>query len=349
MLTGAPARLQAGLRRASERIRSAETFDALSEAAAGVRMLAGSLLVHGMGAEPLTRVTTALNDALTRRAIDIAARRHAVAGEWCWIALGSEGRMEQTLATDQDNALILGEGAADKPAFLAFADEVNRALERAGIPLCRGDIMARNPRWCLTLEEWQAAFAGWVRSPDPDALLHAAIFFDLRAIAGARHLAGTLRGWLLARTGASAAFLHGMAVNALQARLPSGRLCDSAGDHETCRPGTIDLKKHGVRPLVDAARVWALARNLPQTGTADRLRAAARAGTPTQAEAARAIEALHFIQTLRLRHQHVERPAQGAENRVDPTTLDPRHRRILTASLQQVARLQDSLELDDRR
>jgi CBS domain-containing protein len=337
---------RASLRRAGERIRGADSYDALKEAAEDVRVLAKSLLVHGMGAEQLTQVVTALNDTLTQRVMDIASRRHGIEGEWCWIALGSEGRMEQTLATDQDNALILGEGAPDKSVFLAFADEVNRALDVAGFPLCKGDIMARNPRWCLTFAEWQEVFADWVRNPDPDALLHAAIFFDLRAISGESQLAGTLRDWLLARTAASPSFLRSMAQNALQTQPPIGLLRDFIPDDESAHPGTIDLKKYGVRPLVDAARVWALALKLPQTGTAERLRAAARAGTLPESEVSAAIEALRYIQTLRLRHQHLERPALGTENRINPDALNPLDRRILKASLRQVAKLQDRLKLD---
>ena len=74
--------------------------------------------------------------------------------------------MEQTLVTDQDNALIM-EGP--KEAFLEFADRVNRDLDACGFPLCKGDIMARNPRWCLTLQEWRSVFDGWIRNNDPGA------------------------------------------------------------------------------------------------------------------------------------------------------------------------------------
>jgi CBS domain-containing protein len=333
-------------RRASERIRGADSFDALTVAAADEQVLAKSLLVHGMGAEQLTQVVTALNDTLTQRLMDVAARHHGIAGRWCWIALGSEGRMEQTLATDQDNALILDDGAPDKARFIAFADEVNQALDAAGFPFCKGDIMARNPRWCLTLAAWQTVFADWIRNPDPDALLHAAIFFDLRAIAGDGQLAGTLRDWLLERTASSPAFLRALAQNALQATPPIGLLRDFVTDDESDHPGTIDLKKYAVRPLVDAARVWALALKLPQTGTTERLRAAARAGTLPESEAAAVIEALHFIQTQRLRHQHLECPAPGAENRINPDALNPLDRRILEESLRQVAKLQQRLKLD---
>ena len=200
-------------------------------------------------------MVSALNDALTRRVIELAAARRSLAGAWCWLALGSEGRMEQTLVTDQDNALIV-EG--DPQSFLAFADQVNRDLDACGYPLCKGDIMARNPRWCLTPAQWRAAFDDWIRNTNPEALLHAGVFFDFRALAGEPRLAGTLRDAVLAQTQANRAFCHAMAQAALQARPPLGLLSDFSGDE-------LDLKLAGVRPFVDAARVLALSAGRAET------------------------------------------------------------------------------------
>jgi len=333
------------LRRTADRIRSAADDRALAEAALEVRELAGALLAQGFGAEHLTQVVSAMNDSVVARAVELAARRHPLAARHCWIALGSEGRMEQTLATDQDNALIL-ESAADKPAALALAAEANATLDACGFPLCKGDIMARNPKWCLTLEEWRAAFQDWIRNTDPEALMHSAIFFDLRALAGEPQFADELRNWLLERTAGSSAFLRGMAGNALQAKPPIGLLRDFVTDDAPEHPGTLDLKKLGARPFVDAARVWALAHRSAHTSTAERLRAAARAGVLPAGEADAAAEAFHFLQTLRLRHQHFGRPGAGAENRIDPGTLNALDRRILKEAFRHAAKLQERLRLD---
>jgi CBS domain-containing protein len=339
---------RASLRRAADRIRGANSVTALAEAAADIRLLARSLLVQGMGAEQLTEVVSALNDSLARRLIDMIAARHALPRGWCWIALGSEGRMEQTLATDQDNALILepGTSEAQRKPFLAFADEVNRALDACGFPLCKGDIMARNPKWCLPLEGWRAIFDGWIRNPDPKALLNAAIFFDLRPLAGETQLAGQLRDGLLAQTAGNPAFLRAMASNALQVRPPIGLLRDFVTDDSKEFPNTLDLKMLGVRPYVDAARVWALAHRLAGTGTAERLRGAAKAGAMPEQEAADACAAFHFIQALRLRHQHLEQPAPGGENRIDPDALNALDRRLLKETFRQTGKLQERLRLD---
>jgi CBS domain-containing protein len=272
------------LQRTAERIQVAASAAELVDAAADIRGLLRNLLARGVAPEQLTAIASALNDALTHRLIDLRSNAHALHGHWCWLALGSEGRMEQTLVTDQDNALLFAD--AEKNRLLAFADEVNRALDAAGYPLCKGDIMARNPRWCLSSEEWRRVFDGWIRTPEPEALLSASIFFDFRPLAGEARLAGALRESVLAQTKANRGFLRALTENALRSRPPLGLLHDFSAD-------TLDLKASGARPFVDAARVLALAEGIAETSTARRLRAR---------DEAKAAEAFHFIQGLRLRH-----------------------------------------------
>lgn len=330
-------RLSAG--RVAKAIRRARDFAALTAAAGEVRELTAHLLAQGMNAAQLTALISSLNDALVQGAVDIAQARHDLPARYCWLAFGSEGRGEQTLATDQDNGLILDD-AADPARFLAFADEINRALERCGFPLCKGGVMAGNPRWCLTRTQWRGTFADWIRNPVPDALLNAAIFFDLRAIAGEVQFAQELREGILERSATTPAFLRAMAENALQGRPPLTLL----GGLET-QGGTFDLKAGG-RLFVDAARVWSLARRLPQTGTTERLSAAAAAGALPADEAAAASEAFRILQALRLRHQFVDHPAAGAENRVAPEALSPVDRRVLKEALRLGGQLQQRLRLD---
>jgi CBS domain-containing protein len=307
-----------GLRRTAERIRAAARLEQLIEAARDIRQLTRHLLAQGVAAGPLTAMVSALNDALTRRVIELAAARRSLAGAWCWLALGSEGRMEQTLVTDQDNALIV-EG--DPQSFLAFADQVNRDLDACGYPLCKGDIMARNPRWCLTPAQWRAAFDDWIRNTDPEALLHAGVFFDFRALAGEPRLAGALRDAVLEQTKANSAFCRAMAQAALQARPPLGLLSDFSDDE-------LDLKLAGVRPFVDAARVLALSAGRAETNTAARLQAAGEAT---------AADAFHYIQTLRLRRE---------SNRVRVAELNDIERRVLKGAFRQATLLQQRLALD---
>jgi CBS domain-containing protein len=307
-----------GMRRILERIQAASEVAQLAEAASDTRQLTSHLLAQGVDPGPLTSIVSALNDALTRRIIELAQERHRVAGAWCWLALGSEGRMEQTLVTDQDNALIIEEGKQD---FLAFADQVNRDLDACGFPLCKGDVMARNPHWCLTLPEWERVFEGWIANNNPQALLNASIFFDFRSLAGEPRLAGQLRATVLQRASSDRAFCRALAEVALQTRPPLGLIADFSSPE-------LDLKALGARIFVDAGRVLALSAASPETGTAARLQSV---GEKT------AVEAFHFLQTLRMRHgTNVLRPAEL--NEIDRT--------VLKAVFRQAALLQQRLKLD---
>ena len=340
------------LRRIAERIRGGGDVEAFARSAQDIRSLVRTLLAQGFGADQLTQVVSALNDSLTQRVIEVIAARHVLPGRWCWIALGSEGRIEQTLATDQDNALILdveGDPEAARSAYLAFADEVNRALDACGFPLCKGEIMARNPKWCLSLAEWRAVFDAWIRIPQPQALLNASIFFDFRALAGDGQLAGELRAWLLGETRTHDAFRRAMAENALRVRPPLGLLRDFVTDDDRDFPNTLDLKKFGARPIVDAARILALGHGVAETNTAARLLRAAQAGALPAAEAGAIVEAFHFVQILRLRHQHFGTDLRpGGENRIDPGSLNELDRRILKEAFRQAVKLQERMKLDYR-
>jgi len=316
----------------SQRIQGAAGLAELVAAAEAVRRLIRQLLAQGVAAEQLTAMASALNDALTRRLIALVAARHEMPARWCWIALGSEGRGEQTLATDQDNALIY----EDEPrALAAFAAEVNEGLAACGFPLCPGDVMARNPRWCLTLEDWRGVFRHWIQQPDGEALLNASIFFDLRALAGDARLAGELRDQVLAMARGNNLFFRALAQNALRIHLPLGVVRDFTTE-------SLDLKLYGALPFVEAARVLALANGIAETGTAARLRAASRAGALNAADAAAAVSAFHYVQTLRLRRQAL---GEGHPNRIAAAELNTVDRRVLREALRQAAMLQELLRI----
>jgi CBS domain-containing protein len=336
-----------GLAELTMEIRLAAEVQLLARLAGNIRRLTVRLVEQGVAPEQLTLFVSVLNDRLSQRVIEVVRKRHAWERiGWCWLAFGSEGRLEQTFSSDQDNGMVFeahGAPAAEaRTALLGFAREVNEALDACGFPLCKGNVMASNPELCLSLEEWKAKMGGWLETPDPKALLNSAICFDLRPLAGDSTLAQDLRGWLLARTRARPAFLRLMAQNALQAKPALGVLADFATEE-----GAVNLKLQGARPFVDAARVYALAFGLAQTATAERLRAAAVELRMDGAEMAAIVDAFFFIQKLRLRLQaQPERTAPERANRIDPDTLNGFERRSLKEALRQARRLQQRLALD---
>src|SRR5512146_2662181 len=199
-----------GLRQVGSAIRHAETLEVLQQAAADIRSMAHNMMAQGVAPEQLTQFISTFNDLLSARVVELEFKAAGLLGTplhagLCWIALGSEGRLEQTLNTDQDNAIIfeVPEGMdADqvRAQLLPVAKRINEALALCGFPLCKGEIMASNPKWCLSLEEWTRTFSGWISGGSPEALLHATIFFDFRALYGAHSLAEDLRNWLAGAT-----------------------------------------------------------------------------------------------------------------------------------------------------
>lgn len=336
------------MRQVIEGLRGADSLPELKRAADDIRRLTRNLLAQGVGAEPLTRTIASLNDLLTRRAIELVLVRHDLSGiDWCWLALGSEGRSEQTFATDQDNALLFeaadaAEAQRRRPALLAFAAEANTALDALGFPLCTGKVMASNPEFCLSVDEWKARFLDWIREPTPQALLSANIVFDFRPLFGNTSLADALRGWLLGYTQENRIFLRLMVQNALEIAPPLGLIRAFATDDDSTHKGTLDLKTRGTRLFVDVARVFALTHGISDTGTAARLRIAGKRLRVEDRHVAATIEAFHFLQLLRLRQQDLAGDHDHA-NRIDPNTLNEVEQRMLKEAFRQAKQLQRRL------
>lgn len=328
-------------------IRQAESGAQLERSSREIRALAREMLEQGAGAAQVTRMLSTLNDLLTRRIIDLEV---AAAGieevEFCWISMGSEGRHEQTLTSDQDNGIVFvppaGVDAGEmRECLLAPAERINRRLAECGFALCRGGIMASNPECCLSLSEWRQRFAEWIDRGDPKALLNASIFFDFRPLHGPVAGAEDLREWLRHYASGNSRFLLQLTENALTNAPPLGLVRDfvfAPGTH------TLDLKVNGVTPFVDAARILALSAGLAETNTAHRLQLAARAMKIDAGDVDAWTEALHFIQLLRLRHQSAQaRAGEPVDNLVDPDDLNELDRRILKESMRQARKLQQRL------
>jgi CBS domain-containing protein len=345
------------MRNVTQSIRLARDVPALRRCVDDIEALTDNLLAQGAAAEPLTHTITALNDALAQRLFELLLPRYprVASLSWCWLAVGSEGRREQTVATDQDNAIVFRAPVQDlepaRESLLEFARAANHALAELGFPLCVGNIMASNPECCLTLEEWRARFALWMREPTPAALLGANIFFDFRPLFGDATLAAALRQWLDATSGENKLFLRMLVANALQAEPPLGWI----RTFRTDAGETIDLKTHGTRIFVDAARAFALALAIPETNTSQRIRVAGRRLNRDERDIGATVEAYQFLQLLRLRAQRggVEPAAAGessdgrgprAPNRLDPYALNELDQRMLREAFRQARALQTHLD-----
>ncbi|AFL74059.1 DUF294 nucleotidyltransferase-like domain-containing protein [Thiocystis violascens] len=329
-------------------IGAARDLDAMTVAADRVRRRGAELFHAGMGVESLCQWMSGLNDLIGMRIVELIEDEFELPPvPWCWLVFGSEGRLEQTFATDQDNGLLFvppdpESTEALREAFLPFAQAVNRALHHCGFERCRGDIMAGNPNWCLSAAEWQQRFADWLWTPDPEALLHSTIFFDFRPLYGSSEPVDRLRAWLIAEAPSHGRFFHALAELALGAAPPLGWAGQFTFDRNRDFPHTIDLKLQGARYFMDAARLWSLKHGIWATSTAERLRAAGEARGRRREDTAAEVEAFHLIQRFRI-NQQLQSKDPDAVNRVDPDDLNELHRLMLKEAFRQARKLQTRL------
>ena len=302
--------------------------------AAAARLLAD----HDVDVLAVTQAIASVNDALTERLLRLGEQRLGPRPcEYAWLALGSHGRGEQVLSSDQDSALAYADGVEGAgPYFSSLAGLVVPALARAGLPLCDGGFMATG--WCRPLGELRTMFASWVDRPDPAALVRAEVFLDVRPVHGT--LSVEVLDRILLAGGSHGPFRAQMARAAVLFRPPLGlfgrlRTVDS----------TLDVKRAGTAAVVLLARLYALTGGSSARSTLRRLQAAADAGTMSRPGAADLAEAYRFLTALRLRTQ-VERVQAGLVPgnavRLDVLTADERAR--LRTVLRHVRDVQDATE-----
>jgi len=336
------------LKQVSTSIRGAADMETLKLVAQDIRRFARSLLSQGVQARQLTALISHLNDVLTQRLLELKALEHRVdLRRHCWLALGSEGRSEQTVATDQDNAIILANGtsATERDDLLAFARDVNLALDACGFPLCRGGVMAGEPACCLTFWDWSARFAHWIDHGGPQDLLNASIYFDLRPLAGNEQLALQLQQEVVESARRTPRFLKQMAQNALSHGAPLNWL----GGIDVDERGSIDLKLQGTAIFVEAARLYSLTYGNVVTSTRERLESTGTRIGLAPAEYQGWIGGFEFLQMLRLRVQLENAPPAEQANRLVVADLNDIDRRILKESLRVGRSLQQRLHLDYER
>jgi len=315
------------------------------------------IMLRGGGpVKQLVALITELNDRLTLRILKLVEQQmeHDGLGRrpatYSWIAFGSEGRREQTLHTDQDNALFFAnisarEEAEHKKWFLTFSERVVEYLVRSGIPRCPGNIMASNPQWCQSEDTWRAMFQEWIKEPNPESLLLTSIFFDFRPIYEGSGFPKALQEWLLKTIRKNRLFLRFLAKVALSNRPPLSLLkrivVEKSGEHKN----KLDLKMRGITPVVDAARVLSLDLGIKTQNTLERLDEINQRGVIDTGFHADLCEAYTFIVYLQI-SRHLDALAKGEEpdNFLDPASLNSLQRKMLKESFSVVNRLQETIE-----
>ncbi|MBU4033677.1 MAG: CBS domain-containing protein [Proteobacteria bacterium] len=310
------------------------------------------LIGEGAKAGNITQMIAILNDHILGRMLTLLEKEMGTPPTpYCWLLMGSEGRREQTFKTDQDNAIIYADPVDDEQKqaaenyFKAFAAKAIDHLVNCGYPLCPGEVMATNPRWCQSLSVWKRYFEHWVAEPDPQEIRYATIFFDFRAGFGEAALAEELRLHLNKQIAGRDLFLFHLARQSMETRAPlsffKNFIVERDGEHKN----RLDIKRQGLTPFVNFARVLALKHCVKETNTLARLKALME-GEWIQGELwSAASEAYELQMQQRLVHQLRQIEAGILpDNYIDPADLSDLERRMLKDAFAVIERLYGVLE-----
>lgn len=280
-----------------------------------VRPLQLNLAAAHASAYSIGHIVTSITDALTLRLLRLGeARLGPPPVPYVWVAAGSQARNEQTAKSDQDNCMVIDD-AYEETAHGDYFRELSRfvcdGLAACGYIHCPGNMMAMNDTWRQPRERWAQYFDQWINVPEPMALMLTSVFFDLRAVHGDAGLLEGLRTEVLQKTRGHSLFLAHMVGNALKLRPPLGLFGWLSPIRSGEHAGTVDLKHTGIAPIVDLARIYALAGGIAAVNTHDRLEQAAQSGEVSAQSARDLRDALEFLARLRIEHQ-MRQTLQGA-------------------------------------
>ncbi len=326
-----------------------ETYDGLAEVVARNPQMLVELVASGLEGHQVGRMMTGITDAVTRRLIALAEQKLGPAPvPWLWLACGSQGRMEQTGVSDQDNCLFLSDDY-DEDAhggyFAEFAKFVSDGLDAVGYFYCPGDMMATNPKWRQPVRVWRRYFDNWIAKPDPMAQMLASVMFDLRPIAGDETLFGDLNVRTLEKASKDSIFRAHMIANSLTHTPPLGLFGGLSyvrgGEHKNA----IDMKLSGVVPITDLGRAYALEGRIEAVNTRQRLITARDMdGILSKTGGSDLIDAYDLIVELRLKHQTAQIRAGGKpDNFMVPDTLSALERNHLKDAFSVVKTLQSAI------
>jgi CBS domain-containing protein len=318
----------------------------LCEAAAKLPRLFLALSRAGVPSRDLGRVLTLQHDAVVARLVDFSIWQHGPAPlPWAWLDLGSAARQEFTLASDQDNALAYGNpspGEEDRvdAYFARLGSDVNDGLAACGIGVDNNGVLAGNRRWRMSKADWLRTFDECFAQPDESHLIRATVAFDFRPAAGGLAVAGELTARIrLARQHPQFMRLIARSASGFPVALGfRGQLAtERGGEH----PGTLDIKRLAIIPVVNLVRYHALATEVTISPTLDRIEAVTSAGGLPREDGAALREAFEVITRTRFDH-HAQLIAAGRppDNLIDPGALTPIARTDLREALSVVKRAQ---------
>jgi PAS domain S-box-containing protein len=328
-----------------QRIESLCTDRELKEYYTRLLFLVRTIIERGSNIADVTRMTTLISHALTKRIVALAC---ADLGEppvpFAFIALGSDGRKEQTLVTDQDNAIVFSDPLPDAQTrtqayFLALGERICTGLDAIGYHYCKGGIMARNPKWCQPLSVWKEYFSHWVATAQPQDILDAKIFFDLRLLHGSESLFSSLQTQVKGLLAGNDPFFVYLAESVLKWEMP---------EQAQKLKAPFDIKKI-LMPIVDGIRLYALKHQISATNTLERLGLLYETNVFSRTWYQDLVELYSFLMRMRFRHQAALLKEQRApHNDVDPAECSEIELLVVRKAVAHIGAFRERLSLDFR-
>jgi CBS domain-containing protein len=332
-----------------ERIFTLDSAEALGRLLPDVRQSFVRMVDEGADSQMIGSALSTIGRSFTRRLLELGEEELGPPPiPYSFMALGSMARNEQSIVTDQDNALVLDDSfdpAQHDAYFAALGKFVSDGLAACGYTYCTGDIMATNPKWRQPLQRWKRYFNDWIENPTPERLLHSSIFFDLDSVSGDQSLVTQLQDLVAEQAPRSPLFLAAMARNASNRTPPLGFFRNFVMEKDGKQNNTINVKRRGTAPMVDLIRVHALACGSTAQNSFDRLDDIARTGLLPSGVGDRIRYALEFISMVRIRHQAIALKRDHAPtNSIEPENISSTERHNLKDAFQLLSDAQKFLQ-----
>ncbi|GAL14105.1 predicted signal-transduction protein containing cAMP-binding and CBS domains [Vibrio astriarenae] len=314
-------------------IARASCIEELAIASNRQRQLVDSLITNGIRTRFIMELISAVNEQIIEKAFELvvppALHKHC-----CLIVLGSEGRGEQILKTDQDNALILSDDL-EWPQCASIMDNLTHTLQQLGYPLCTGNVMVNNPQWVKSQSQWKSTISDWTQRATPERVMDLAIVADAHAVAGNKELLEPIEQHLQQSLLNKMLLLQTFVRPALQFSLPLTLFGNVKADKEG-----VDIKRGGIFPIVHGIRALALEYGISEKNTFARIEALKARNTLEPETADNLSEAFKLFIKLRLSQQITH---QHAHNKINLSEIDRTERDLLRHSLHVVKKFKQYL------
>jgi CBS domain-containing protein len=329
-------------------IHKASDIDKLIEISSQLPVSLCKLVDAGLKAHDIAYSISSVGRAIAQRVIRLGIQEIGTPPvDFAFLVAGSLARNDQTAHSDQDNGMIFSDDYDEKihgDYFRKLANYICDALNQCGYIYCPGDVMATNNKWRQPYSIWKKYFKKWIYTPEPKALMYSSIFFDLRCIYGDQSLLNKLHKDIHAMIQKNKMFLTFMAANALQNKPPLGLFRRFVLEKHGQEDKALDMKKRGIMPCTDIARVFALDAGVDQINTRDRFRLAYEHKIITKEAKNDLLDAYDFISIVRLKHQAIKiKHGNEADNFVKPDELSSLERRHLKDAFELIRTYQDVL------